>query len=66
MGVAYLTDYDVTAANRGQHIPPSVRWTAPERFDSQNVVAPTTKSDVYSLGSVIYQVRCAHEIIHIA
>jgi serine/threonine protein kinase len=66
MGVAYLTDYDVTAAHRGQHIPPSVRWAAPERFDSQNVVAPTTKSDIYSLGSVIYQVCCAHEIIHIA
>lgn len=56
MGVAYLADYDVTPTHRGQHIPPSVRWAAPERFDSQNVVAPTTKSDVYSLGSIIYQV----------
>jgi serine/threonine protein kinase len=61
MGVAYLTDYDVTAAHRGQHIPPSVRWAAPERFDSQNVVAPTTKSDVYSLGSVIYQILTSRE-----
>ncbi|KAG1749528.1 kinase-like domain-containing protein [Suillus lakei] len=56
MGVAYLADYDVTAAHRGQYIPPSVRWAAPERFDSQSMVAPTTKSDVYSLGGVIYQV----------
>ncbi|KAG2108012.1 kinase-like domain-containing protein [Suillus discolor] len=56
MGVAYLADYDVTPAHRGQHIPPSVRWAAPERFDSQNVVVPTTKSDVYSVGTIIYQI----------
>lgn len=61
MGVAYIADYDVTAAHRGQHIPPSVRWTAPERFDSQNAVAPTTKSDVYSLGGVIYQILTSRE-----
>ncbi|KAG1778363.1 kinase-like domain-containing protein [Suillus placidus] len=61
MGVAYLADYDVTPAHRGQHIRPSVRWAAPERFDSQNVVAPTTKSDVYSLGGVIYQILTGHE-----
>ncbi|KAG2040304.1 kinase-like domain-containing protein [Suillus americanus] len=56
MGVAYLSDYDITTTHKGQHIPPSVRWAAPERFDSQNVVAPTTESDVYSLGSIIYQI----------
>lgn len=61
IGVAYIADYDVTAAHRGQHIPPSVRWTAPERFDSQNVVAPTTKSDVYSLGGVMYQIVTSRE-----
>ncbi|KAG2348281.1 kinase-like protein [Suillus weaverae] len=61
MGVAYLADYDVTPAHRGQHIRPSVRWAAPERFDSQNVIAPTTKSDVYSLGGVIYQILTGHE-----
>lgn len=66
MGVAYLSDYDITTTHKGQHIPPSVRWAAPERFDSQNVVAPTTESDVYSLGSIIYQVRCASDIIRIA
>lgn len=60
-GVAYLADYDVTAAHRGQHIPPSVRWAAPERFDSQDVVTPTTKSDVYSLGSIIYQILTGRE-----
>ncbi|KAG2740478.1 kinase-like protein [Suillus brevipes Sb2] len=61
IGVAYIADYDVTAAHRGQHIPSSVRWAAPERFDSQNVVAPTTKSDVYSLGSVMYQILTSRE-----
>ncbi|KAG1865402.1 kinase-like domain-containing protein [Suillus subluteus] len=61
MGVAHIADYDVTAVHRGQHIPPSVRWAAPERFDSQNVVTPTTKSDVYSLGSVIYQILTSRE-----
>ncbi|KAG2073458.1 kinase-like protein [Suillus decipiens] len=61
MGVAYLADYNVTAAHRGEHIPPSVRWAAPEHFDSQNVVAPTTESDIYSLGSVIYQILTGRE-----
>ncbi|KAG1769006.1 kinase-like domain-containing protein [Suillus occidentalis] len=61
IGIAYIADYDVTAAHRGQHIPSSVRWAAPERFDSQNVVAPTTKSDVYSLGSVMYQILTSRE-----
>jgi serine/threonine protein kinase len=61
MGVACIADYDVTAAHRGQHIPPSVRWAAPERFDSQNVVAPTTKSDVYSVGGVMYQILTGRE-----
>ncbi|KAG2353293.1 hypothetical protein BDR07DRAFT_1615059 [Suillus spraguei] len=61
MAVAYLADYNVTAAHRGEHIPPSVRWAAPERFDSQNVVAPTTENDIYSLGSVIYQILTGRE-----
>lgn len=61
MGVAYLADYDVTPAHRGQHIPPSVRWAAPERFDSKNVVVPTTKSDVYSIGTIIYQILTGRE-----
>lgn len=53
MGIAYLADYDVTPAHQGQHIPPSVRWAAPEHFDSKNVVVPMTKSDVYSIGTII-------------
>ncbi|KAG2360366.1 kinase-like domain-containing protein [Suillus spraguei] len=55
MAVAYLADYNVTAAHRGEHIPPS------NVFDSQNVVAPTTESDIYSLGSVIYQILTGRE-----
>ncbi|KAG2126830.1 kinase-like domain-containing protein [Suillus clintonianus] len=60
-GVAYLADYEVTVAHRGQYIPPSVRWQAPERFDSQGVVAPTTKSDIYSLGAIMLQVFTGRE-----
>ncbi|KAG0701592.1 kinase-like domain-containing protein [Suillus ampliporus] len=59
-GVAYLADYELTTY-RGQHIPPSVRWAAPERFDNQSVVIPTTKSDVYSLGGVIFQILTGRE-----
>lgn len=37
-----------------------MRWTAPERFDSHHVgdraYPPTTESDMYSLGGVMYQV----------
>ncbi|KAG1731191.1 kinase-like domain-containing protein [Suillus paluster] len=60
-GVAHLADYELTWAYRGQHIPPSVRWAAPERFDSQSVSAPTTKSDIYSLGGIMLQILTGRE-----
>ncbi|OAX32371.1 kinase-like protein [Rhizopogon vinicolor AM-OR11-026] len=59
-GVPYLADYELTGACRAQYLPESVRWTAPERFDSHSTdgasYPPTTKSDVYSLGGVMYQI----------
>lgn len=60
-GVPYLADYELTGVYQVQHLPESVRWTAPERFGSHDVggtsYPPTTKSDVYSLGGLMYQVR---------
>ncbi|OAX30791.1 kinase-like protein [Rhizopogon vinicolor AM-OR11-026] len=59
-GVPYLADYELTGAYGGQYLPESVRWTAPECFGSHGVGGtshlPTIKSDVYSLGSVMFQI----------
>lgn len=60
-GVPHLADYELNGAYQGQHLPETVRWTAPERFGGHGVggksYPPTTQSDVYSVGGVIYQVR---------
>ncbi|KAJ8582953.1 kinase-like protein [Rhizopogon salebrosus TDB-379] len=59
-GVPHLADYELNGAYQGQHLPETVRWTAPERFGSHGVGAipysPTTQSDVYSVGGVVYQI----------
>jgi len=67
-GVPYLADYELSGTYPGQYLPESVRWTAPERFDSHGVgdtsYPPTTRSDMYSLGGVIYQILTGRPPYH--